>query len=157
MCPGLPCGSGATLAGPEPQTGERSRVEPSSDLSLSTAHAAPNRALSLGNPHSEGTVWGPRPRPGKGGGHLTPGGGGRGSQGWALQEASVRGAGSRAQDKKLCQGLGAEEGSLSSFRSAWCWTVPGRTGGGEQAGMALAAHALPSWGCGADAPTPLQP
>lgn len=58
-------------------------MEPGSGLSLSTAHAAPNRALSLGNPHSEGTVGGPRSRPGKGGGHLTPGGGGRGSQGWA--------------------------------------------------------------------------
>lgn len=38
---------------------------------------------------------------------LTPGAGGRGSQGWAPQGASVGGAGSGVQDKKLCQGLGA--------------------------------------------------
>lgn len=34
------------------------------------------------------------------------------------------------------------------------WMGSGR---GEQAGMALAARALPFLGCGADAPTPLQP
>lgn len=40
-------------------------MEPSSDLSLSVAHDAPNRALSLGSSHSEGTVGDPSPASGK--------------------------------------------------------------------------------------------
>ena len=158
MYPGLPCGLGAMLVGPGPQMGERSHVESSSGLSLSTAHAAPNRALSLGSPHPEGTIGEPRPRPGKEDGHSDSWRGGQGKPGlgpagsqcqrsreWDPGQEAVSGPG----------GLGGESILLQErlvLDSSWTGS-----GCGEQAGMALAARALPSWGCGADAPTPLQP
>ena len=135
------------LAGPGPQMGGRSHVESSSGLSLSTAHAAPNRALSLGSPHSEGTVGVPRPCPGRAGGHSDswrggqgkPGLGPAGSQCWRSREwgpgqEAVSGPG----------GLGGEPVLLQEhlvLDSSWMGS-----GRGEQAGMALAARPWPPGG-----------
>lgn len=106
------------------RTGEMGSAEPRSDLSLSVALTTPSRVPSLGSFHSEGTVGGPRPCLGKGDAHLQRRGHSDRLEWRGIQEVDVRWAGSETQDNKLCQGLGAQEGSLSSFRSTWCWTVP---------------------------------